>query len=305
MPITSVLGATYAQTDSHQGSGFLESFGVQSIPDPTNGRVNFVDGPTAMSENLTFSSGDTFILRADATTILDPNGPGRNSVRLISNKQYTTSVMVFNMRHMPQGCGTWPAVWTVGEDWPNQGEIDIVEGINDQGPDRVTLHTAQGCTMPSSRDIDMTGNALSDDCNTLINNNEGCSVEMTDTRSFDGIFNDKGGGFFAVERTDTFIKVWFWSRAATGIPSDVLNGATSVDTDNWGFPRAYFPSDDCDIPSFFGPHNIVIDLTFCGDWAGTDYAASGCPSTCIDFVNNNPSEFVDAYFDFEWLKIYG
>lgn len=70
--------------------------------------------------------------------------------------------------------------------------------------------------MPSSRDIDMTGfvcyyfevqnpvqhfyfrNALSDDCNTLINNNQGCSVEMTDTRSFDGIFNDKGGGLYVI-----------------------------------------------------------------------------------------------------------
>ncbi|KAG6899673.1 hypothetical protein C0993_008027 [Termitomyces sp. T159_Od127] len=24
-----------------------------------------------------------------------------------------------------------------------------------------------------------------------------------------------------------------------------------------------------------------------------------------DYVNNNPSAFVDAYFDFQWLKIYG
>lgn len=110
-----VMGATYAQTDSHQGSGFLKSFSVQSIADPTNGRVsvnpdkhrntnklssqflfrNYVDGPTAASLNLTFSSGDHFVLRADSTTVLDPSGPGRNSVRIMSNDQYTTSVMVF------------------------------------------------------------------------------------------------------------------------------------------------------------------------------------------------------------------
>ena len=39
--------------------------------------------------------------------------------------------------------------------------------------------------------------------------------------------------WYAVERTDTFIKVWFWNREVPGTPSDVLNGASSVITDNW------------------------------------------------------------------------
>jgi len=245
-------------------------------------------------------------MRADFTTILDPNGAGRNSVRLQSNKQYTTSVMVFNIRHMPEGCGTWPAVWTVGADWPDQGEIDILEGINDQGSDQISLHTGSGCTMPSSRA--QTGTEILNDCDVDANNNAGCGVQVTDTRSFGPIFNDHGGGWYAVERTNSFIKVWFWSRAATtGIPSDVMNGATSVDTDNWGTPRAYFPNTTCPISSMFGPHNIIVDLTFCGDWAGNAdiYGSSGCPSTCVDYVNNNPSAFSNAYFDFAWLKIYG
>ena len=36
-----------------------------------------------------------------------------------------------------------------------------------------------------------------------------------------------------MERTDSFIKVWFWTRNAGNVPSDVKNGATTVDTDNW------------------------------------------------------------------------
>ena len=37
---------------------------------------------------------------------------------------------------------------------------------------------------------------------------------------------------YAIERTNSFIKVWFWPRNS-GVPSDVSNGATSVNTDNW------------------------------------------------------------------------
>lgn len=37
--VVSALGATYSQTDSHQGDGFLKSFTHQAIADPTHGRV--------------------------------------------------------------------------------------------------------------------------------------------------------------------------------------------------------------------------------------------------------------------------
>jgi hypothetical protein len=83
-----------------------------------------------------------------------------------------------------------------------------------------------------------------------------------------------------MERTNSFIKVWFWSRAAGGIPSDVTSGATSINTDGWvhttlsvlvvfsehrflkGTPTAYFPGTSCPIGSKFGPHNIIINREF-------------------------------------------
>ncbi|KXN87772.1 putative glycosidase C21B10.07 [Leucoagaricus sp. SymC.cos] len=297
------LGATYSQTASHSGSGFLSAFSYEAIADPTHGRVNYVNAQTARAQNLTFVSGDHFVLRADFKTKLSSSGPGRNSVRLISNQQYATSVMVFNIRHMPQGCGTWPAVWTVGADWPNNGEIDILEGVNDQGPNQSTLHTTSGCTMPASRSE--TGTPSGNNCDTAATNNAGCGVRMNDARSYGPALNNNGGGFYAIERTNSFIKIWFFPRGGS-IPSDVANGSGSVNTANWGTPTAYFPSTSCPISSKFGPQNIVINLTFCGDWAGQSsiYDASGCPSTCVDFVNNNPSAFTNAYFDFQWLKIY-
>ncbi|KAL0062791.1 hypothetical protein AAF712_010329 [Marasmius tenuissimus] len=303
VPLT--WAVSYSLTDNYSGQGFLDGFNVMNIPDPTHGRVNYVDAATARSQNLTYGSDDTFILRSDFNTVLNPSGAGRNSVRLSSKKQFTTSTWVFNVRHMPQGCGTWPALWSFGDNWPNNGEIDILEGVNDQGPNKGTLHTSPGCTMPASRD--QLGTPGQNDCNWEVNGNTGCGVNFPQPNSYGPGFNANGGGWFGVENRDEFIKIWFWPRNDASVPAEVRDGAANVNTDTWGTPTAFFPSTgSCNIAEKFGPQNIIINLTFCGDWAGQDaiYQASGCPGTCVDFVNNNPAAFSEAYFNFAWAKIY-
>ncbi|KIY67870.1 glycoside hydrolase family 16 protein [Cylindrobasidium torrendii FP15055 ss-10] len=300
--------ATYAITDNYVGQSLLDAFIYDAIPDPTNGRVVYVDQTTAVAQNLTYASDDSVIIRSDSTTILDPAGAGRNSIRLKSSKVYTNGATVFNIRHMPEGCGTWPAVWSFGEtdgaQWPALGEIDILEGVNNQPNDQVALHTATGCTVPETRD--QTGTTLMTDCDANIVGNPGCGVESASAVSFGPGFNSNGGGWYAVERTADFIKVWFWARNDAAVPSGVAEGSDSVTTDNWGTPTAYFPGDTCNMEKFFGAHNFIINLTFCGAWAGADdvYSAAGCPSTCVDYVNNNPADFANAYFDFAWIKHY-
>ena len=52
---------------------------------------------------------------------------------------------------MPQGCGTWPAVWEADDQvGSSAGEVDILEGVNDVAPNSVTLHTNGTCTMPDN-----------------------------------------------------------------------------------------------------------------------------------------------------------
>ena len=124
------------------------------------------------------------------------------------------------------------------------------------------------------------------DCNAFANSNSGCGVQTTVPNSYGPAFNRNSGGWcvlfvllfqielffqlavnrYAIERTTTFIKIWFWPRGASNIPSDVLNGASSVNTDNWGSPTANFPNTQCDINGKFGPANIIINLTFCEFW---------------------------------------
>ena len=41
---------------------------------------------------------------------------------------------------------------TATSNWPALGEIDIIEGVNDQSPNAATLHTTAGCTQPATRD---------------------------------------------------------------------------------------------------------------------------------------------------------
>lgn len=113
--VIQALASTYGISDNIIGSSFLNFFDFEAIQDPTHGRVsvtsvlawynpkiliqisfrNYVDRSTAIAQNLTFAHGSTFILRADSKTVLDPSGPGRNSVRIISKKSYTHHVAVW------------------------------------------------------------------------------------------------------------------------------------------------------------------------------------------------------------------
>ncbi|KAJ7859104.1 glycoside hydrolase family 16 protein [Mycena leptocephala] len=300
---SSVLGATYQMSENIVGAGFYNSFNFEAIADPTAGRVNYVDQATAVSANLTYTSADAFVLRADHTTVLDPAGAGRNSVRLSSKNAYSTHAVVFDIAHMPQGCGTWPAVWETGGAWPAGGETDILEGVNDLGTDQSTLHTSPGCTMPAART--MSGTPVQLDCDATVNGNAGCGVKLAQATSYGPTFNANGGGWYAMERTPDHISIWFWTRSDPDVPVGVRTGGSTVITENWGTPSATFPSTTCDIAAFV-PHNIIINLTLCGDWAGdaSIYASAGCPSTCVDFVNNNPASFTDAFFQFNSINVY-
>lgn len=48
-----------------------------------------------------------------------------------SASEQSPEIRVSARMMIPQGNGLWPAFWTYGEDWPTNGEIDIIEGIGD------------------------------------------------------------------------------------------------------------------------------------------------------------------------------
>ncbi|GJE94439.1 glycoside hydrolase family 16 protein [Phanerochaete sordida] len=307
---------TFALKDKYVGYDFYNGFQWETFDDPTHGCVNYVDQDTAKRNNLTQATDSKFFMRADTSKQVGPNDRGRDSVRISSWAAYEDSVIVLDVQHMPEGCGTWPAFWTLSQKgpWPAGGEIDILEGVNNQGANIITLHTNPYCTMPQSRF--QSGVTESTNCDAAANFNQGCGTRSTDGFSYGALFNGAGGGYYVMARTpDTGIRVWFWRRddptvppavAQKGLLNSVLGDTPVITPDpSWGPPHAFFPFGDfCDYSSHFDAHIMVFDLTFCGDWAGSDFTFSGCGNSCNDFVNNNPDEFDKAYWEINSLHVF-
>ncbi|KEF63819.1 endo-1,3(4)-beta-glucanase [Exophiala aquamarina CBS 119918] len=271
--------------------------------DPTNGYVTYVGQSAAQAAGLVNTNNNAVYMGVDYTNIA--SAPGRQSVRLTSKKSYTHGLIILDLAHMPGGlCGTWPAFWTVGPNWPKGGEIDIIEGVNSQLSNSMALHTVQGCSISNNGLFSGTISTPNCDVNAPGQpNNAGCQILMSNSASYGTGFNQGQGGVYATEWTSDHISIWFFPRGAT--PADIYSA--SPEPGNWGPPAASFAG-GCDIDSLFSSHQIVFDTTFCGDWAAnvwsTDPVCNAKAPTCEAFVQNNPAAFKDAFWSVNSLKVF-
>lgn len=138
----------------------------------------------------------------------------------------------------------------VGPNWPNQGEIDIYEGVNVNTYDQITLHSSPGCT-PTIGSGGETGSRISNtDCGAGGGYN-GCGILSNSATSYGTAFNANGGGVYASLWTSSGIKVWYF--ASSNVPSNIRSG--NPDPSTWGTPTANFGG--CDFDSKFKDLNIV------------------------------------------------
>ena len=82
---------------------------------------------------------------------------------------------------------------------------------------------------------------MTNNCDVAANGNAGCGVQATTPNSYGKSFNGAGGGFYAMERTSTFIKVWFWSRKDKRVPLSVKYGSPVINPDLWGACQSKSP----------------------------------------------------------------
>ncbi|KAF2809621.1 putative endo-1,3(4)-beta-glucanase [Mytilinidion resinicola] len=296
-----VLGA-YTLKDNYSPSNFFSMFNFWTAADPTNGNVKYLDQSTAQSQGIISTTASSVYIGVDHINVTPQ---GRSSIRIQSKIQYTHGLFILDLAHMPGSiCGIWPAFWTLGpNNWPQDGEIDILEGVNTQSRNSMALHTTQGCTITGTGE---SGTVLTTNCWAKAPgqaSNSGCGVSSNTAGSYGDDFNTAGGGLYVMEWTSQAIKIWFFTHSTT--PPDILSN--SPNPAQWGVPQANFAG-DCPIDSHFANHQIVFDLTFCGDWAGNVWASTpSCSSkaaTCADWVINNPAAFAEAYWRINSLTVY-
>jgi hypothetical protein len=297
--------ATYTQTDVYDPTNFFQEFTFFSDRDPTNGFVQYATPQQADSTGLAgFANGGIYLGTDHSNTTTS----GRASTRVTSTKSYTKGLFLADIAHMPAGvgpagsCGLWPAFWMFGPNWPSSGEIDILEGVNNQASNEITLHTAPGCSMTNPGSSPNT-KLISPDCQ----GNMGCPQKTVGESTYGAGFNAAGGGVYAVEWTSEAISIWFFSRSDPIVPT--LTGNASPDPSTFGTPLAVFAGGaGCDIDSHFQNHQIVFNIDFCGDWAGKvwdqDESCTAVAPTCEEFVGSNPQAFVDAYWLINSVKVF-
>ncbi|GAX16484.1 hypothetical protein FisN_19Lh064 [Fistulifera solaris] len=250
-----------------------------------------------------------------------PNaGNKRFSIRLEGKRRFNRGLFVLHVDHIPAGCGTWPAFWLTDEDhWPYHGEIDIVEGVNDQSHAKTALHTAESCSMyaqvppyaqtgewdrstgiPNTYTgiLDHETSVPADNCWVLAPHqwsNQGCVVTHSHNNTLGARFNEQGGGIYVLDWDPDhgYIKSWVFPQSQ-GYPANLEQATLSAESDSpvapnpndWHqAPYAYFAigaNSSCS-SDHFSNMRLIFNLAFCGTVAGNRFVQD-CPDLAAQFA---------------------
>jgi hypothetical protein len=156
-----------------------------------------------------------------------------------------------------------PAFWTVGGDWPYGGEIDIIEGANVKGPNKMTINVRNGCTFTYARDS-MAGTG--EKCTTR--SHTWCSVAAKNDYT--------AQGYYVMRRNQESMAIWYF--AGNDLPGSLAKAGTAegagvLDETTFGKPAALFKfNSDCRT-SDFGPQGIVRNIALCARYVKSNNAA--------------------------------
>ncbi|KAI5810579.1 beta-1,3-1,4-glucanase [Pyronema omphalodes] len=307
---------------AHSGN-FFDQFDFFTGPDPTYGLVKYVDKSSASAKGLIGRIDRSVYIGVDSTSKLGASDTGRASVRLESKQRFTGGLFVLDVEHLPWGCGSWPAFWTFGAPWPFRGEVDIIEGVHLARSNSMVVHVASGdcsCQLKPFFTSDRGTRGIPYLAN-------GCtpSKMSTETHLKDPRPNSYGGpgykgGVYAMEWTKRDIKIWFFPRGTE--PADLAStstadanlepvaAASAPNPNTWGHPVAWIPL-LCGWGDRFKDHRVVINVSFCGAWAGKQdvWQASGCyhpqtAPTCEDWVRKRPETFKETYWKIRSVRVW-
>lgn len=320
------LGAevhAFSLQTTYDSSNFLDKFHFRDAAyynptypgDPTDGSVNYLSKTDALASGIVNTNNNRVYLGVDFTNKAQLLGNsstvhGRDSVRLESVDTWSTGIMIADIVHMPgTACGVWPAFWAYNFNENPVGEIDIIENINMQTQNIVSLHTCGQCTFTNIGGTDErancnNGGTISQACEDG-QNFDGCGNTMT-KGSYGSMFNAAGGGVFATWLEHDALKLYWWQRS--DIPADIASG--NPDPTKWGTPASQFLSgSNCNVGKYFKELTIIINTDFCGNGIDQGTWESGCAAstgvkTCDQYITNNPQAFEESYWLFNSIKLY-
>jgi hypothetical protein len=324
----------YKLLECQEGQEFFDFYDFYQGPDSLGsaGYNTYVSKERALQQGLVnVTEDEKFIFIKSAPTAQGP----RESIRLEGKTRLNRGLFLLDLEHMPAGCGVWPAFWLTDEEhWPQNGEIDIVEGVNYQTSAKTALHTSESCSMyahvpkwswtgvwdnATGIPDTFTGELMTDthvpadNCWNMAPHqwaNQGCVAVDTRNDTIGQPLNRRGGGVYALEwdPANGYIKSWVFHQhympdnLQDSVDTAKLSGrAVLPDPSTWGAPYAYFAIGDrsgC-AADHFQNMRIVFNLAFCGTVSGNRYFTD-CPAQAKQFkVKEDPVQSCNAYIDSE------
>lgn len=330
--------------------------------DPTGGNVKYINelkddytGENLISINnnlLKLELGDpvqdktiTDFLHQDESNKVYP------SIRLTSkNSFHNNKQHLFILKaKLPFGKSLWPAWWLTGTDngeqsslnkkWPTNGEIDVIELVNEESQFKNVLHMCKSCNSqwkngPKMNGNNKWGNIL--DCEGQYNS--GCSTDG-DTNVFQNLttFENQLGGVFAcywnpkkqsnvkINDNDTVdilgtIKFYYWDYHEKNL--DKNNGPLSKNPDQskWEddlLTEVRYWKGETEETDFnckengtntncnFNNLKMVFNTTVCGDWAGNVFETdSGDPkAACLNYIKDS-TEIKKSFWEISYIAAF-
>jgi hypothetical protein len=286
--------------------------------DKTNGVSNYKLGSQSKLIQVDKKTGRTKI------TVGQPDGTTTIPTVFIKSKDtFNHGLFVMSVDHIPTGKGVWPAWWLNGrfppesnDTWALNGEIDIIESVNSQTKNHVTLHTntrkgGQQCRQ------DTVHNIVNPNCDK--GEFTGCGEDRKQSCpyqgcgvTFEGGANYSAGGVYACELTkDGKVTVWYFSKGSQGLPEgldEASKGGGDIDVSKWkALATNTVEFQKC--PGSFQNMEMIVNTAFCGDWAGTTFDVKNPKNSkeeCNKFVldTNNSKNLENAYWDINWIRVY-
>ncbi len=144
------LSDTVAVPEGYTALVFVDEFDIDGMPDST--KWNYEHGylrntelqyyTTARAENARVEGGALHITACADSAVIDGEMRPVTSASLITRGKHEWKYGYVEVRaKLPEGLGTWPAIWMMPADrsygkWPTCGEIDIMENVGYM-PDKI------------------------------------------------------------------------------------------------------------------------------------------------------------------------